>query len=107
MRMITLYSVRLNLTKIHTDTKRAFNTLTLCQVQVQLAEGRNRVVRRMFHALGLPLRQLHREAIGPLSCAKLALAPGEVTSVPASEAKRREQRWEMTSQKKGEQLESW
>ena len=46
------------------------------------------MVRRMFHALGLPLRQLHREAIGPLSCAKLALAPGEVTSVPASQAKR-------------------
>ena len=61
-------------------------TLFVC-LQVELAEGRNRVVRRMFHALGLPLRKLHREAIGPLSCKSLGLkGPGGMTPVPAREA---------------------
>ena len=52
---------------------------------MQLNEGRNRVVRRMFQALGLPLRQLHREAIGPLSCAKLGLVSGQIAAVPSDQ----------------------
>ncbi|OLP84553.1 Ribosomal large subunit pseudouridine synthase B [Symbiodinium microadriaticum] len=63
------------------------------KIKVEIDEGRNRVVRRMFHAVGLPLRSLHREAIGQLSCRQLGLRragsarqvpPGQVLELLAS-----------------------
>eukprot|EP00435_Cladocopium_sp_Y103_P010888 s1981_g2.t2 len=72
-------------TYVATETRSIAFSL-IHRICVQLNEGRNRVVRRMFQALGLPLRQLHREAIGPLSCAKLGLvSPGQIAAVPSDQ----------------------
>lgn len=51
---------------------------------VTLREGRNRQIRRMFHALGLKVKRLVRVSIGPLELGDLA--PGEVRSLEAREA---------------------
>ena len=57
------------------------------QVEVVIHDGRNRVVRRMFDALGHPVRRLVRTHIGPLPLAELrpgrlrALSPPEVRSL--------------------------
>ncbi|CAJ1435134.1 unnamed protein product, partial [Effrenium voratum] len=56
------------------------------RVEVQVSEGRFRLVRRLFDACGLPLRALHREAVGSLSCRLLgAFAPRRVVSVEPPE----------------------
>lgn len=52
-------------------------------LEIRLAEGRNRQVRRMTAAVGLPTLRLIRSAIGPWTIA--GLAPGESREIPASE----------------------
>ena len=57
------------------------------QIELVIHDGRNRVVRRMFDALGHPVRRLVRTAIGPLTLGELKpgrlrhLAPPEVRSL--------------------------
>ena len=41
-------------------------------VELEITEGRNRQVRRMFLALGRPLKELRRVAVGPLELGDLA-----------------------------------
>jgi 23S rRNA pseudouridine2605 synthase len=56
-------------------------------VEVVMAEGRKREVRRMLAAVGYPIEKLVRTAIGPITDRKLkagewrALQPGEVASL--------------------------
>jgi 23S rRNA pseudouridine2605 synthase len=52
-------------------------------VELTLHEGRNRIVRRMFDAVGHPVEQLARTAIGPVQLG--ALKPGEVRELSRSE----------------------
>ena len=58
-------------------------------VELALHEGRNRQVRRMFLALGRPVRELRRVAIGPLELGDLAsgrwrmLTSGELRALRA------------------------
>jgi 23S rRNA pseudouridine2605 synthase len=57
------------------------------QLEVVIHDGRNRVVRRIFDALGHPVRRLVRTHIGPLALGELRpgrlrhLAPAEVRSL--------------------------
>jgi 23S rRNA pseudouridine2605 synthase len=57
------------------------------QVEVVIHDGRNRVVRRMFEALGHPVRRLVRTHVGPLALGELRpgrvrhLSPAEVRSL--------------------------
>jgi 23S rRNA pseudouridine2457 synthase len=51
---------------------------------ITLAEGKNRQVRRMTAAVGLPTLRLVRIAIGPWSLATHPLWPGEWREVPAA-----------------------
>lgn len=57
------------------------------QLEVVIHDGRNRVVRRMFDALGHPVRRLVRTHIGPLALGELRpgrlrhLAPAEVRTL--------------------------
>jgi len=53
-------------------------------IEVTLSEGRNRQVRRMTAAVGLPTLRLIRYSVGPWSLD--GLAPGASRSVPTSEA---------------------
>ncbi len=58
-------------------------------VRVQIHEGRKRIVRRMFQALGMPVIALSRESIGPLALGGMAegmyrrLSPEEVAMLYA------------------------
>ncbi|HZW12080.1 MAG TPA: pseudouridine synthase [Noviherbaspirillum sp.] len=52
---------------------------------VTLSEGKNRQVRRMTAAVGLPTLRLVRIAIGPFSLAKYPLWPGEWREVSTGE----------------------
>lgn len=51
---------------------------------ITLSEGKNRQVRRMTAAVGLPTLRLIRVAIGPFSLTSYPLWPGEWREVPAS-----------------------
>jgi 23S rRNA pseudouridine2457 synthase len=53
-------------------------------IEVTLSEGRNRQVRRMTAAVGLPTLRLIRYSVGPWSLD--GLAPGETRSVSALDA---------------------
>jgi len=52
-------------------------------VRVELHEGRNRIVRRMFDAIGHPVRKLSRIAIGPVRLGDLK--PGSVRELSREE----------------------
>jgi 23S rRNA pseudouridine2605 synthase len=52
---------------------------------VTVREGRNRQVRRMFEAVGHPVRRLVRVRIGPL--ADRSLAPGEWRALTSAEVR--------------------
>jgi 23S rRNA pseudouridine2605 synthase len=55
------------------------------RLEVELHEGRNRVVRRMFEAIGHPVQSLLRQSFGPLRLGKLA--PGQWRTLTADELK--------------------
>jgi 23S rRNA pseudouridine2457 synthase len=55
-------------------------------LEIRLTEGRNRQVRRMTAAVGLPTLRLIRHAIGPFTVDRLK--PGEWREVPADEMRR-------------------
>lgn len=50
---------------------------------ITVTEGKNRQIRRMTAAVGLPTLRLIRIAIGPFTLANYPLAPGEWQLVPA------------------------
>ena len=52
-------------------------------VQVVLHEGRNRIVRRMFDAVGHPVRRLTRTAVGPVKLGRLKV--GELRDLTQEE----------------------
>jgi 23S rRNA pseudouridine2457 synthase len=52
-------------------------------IAITLEEGKNRQVRRMTAAVGLPTLRLVRTSIGPFSLASHPLMPGEWMEVPA------------------------
>lgn len=52
-------------------------------VEVTLHSGRNRIVRRMFDAVGHPVRELSRTAIGPIRLGRLKL--GELRDLTSQE----------------------
>jgi len=54
-------------------------------ISITLAEGKNRQVRRMTAAVGLPTLRLIRIAIGPFSLATHPVWPGEAREVSAAE----------------------
>jgi 23S rRNA pseudouridine2605 synthase len=54
-------------------------------VEVTMTEGRNREVRRMFDAVGHPVRRLVREAIGPIRDRRLK--PGEWRELTLAEVR--------------------
>lgn len=64
-----------------TDRNRIRNT----RIRVTLREGRNRQVRRMFDAIGHPVRRLRRTRLGPL--ALRGLRPGDVRDLTPVELK--------------------
>lgn len=53
-------------------------------IAITLQEGKNRQVRRMTAAVGLPTLRLVRSSIGPFSLATHPLMPGESMEVPAA-----------------------
>jgi 23S rRNA pseudouridine2457 synthase len=52
-------------------------------IAITLEEGKNRQVRRMTAAVGLPTLRLVRSSIGPFSLETHPLMPGEFVEVPA------------------------
>lgn len=59
-------------------------TVTDSWIEITLAEGRNRQVRRMTASVGLPTLRLIRYAIGPWTLD--GMAPGESREIPTQEA---------------------
>ena len=54
-------------------------------IAITLREGKNRQVRRMTAAVGLPTLRLVRSSIGPFSLATHPLMPGEWMAVPSAQ----------------------
>ena len=67
-----------------------------CWVRVVVAEGRNRLVKRMFAALGHPVLKLKRVEFGPIQLGSLPigqfrhLTPAEITKLKAESSKSKE-----------------
>jgi 23S rRNA pseudouridine2457 synthase len=57
-------------------------------IAITLEEGKNRQVRRMTAAVGLPTLRLVRSSIGPFSLETHPLMPGEFVEVPAAALRR-------------------
>ncbi|MES2016622.1 MAG: pseudouridine synthase [Pseudomonadota bacterium] len=57
-------------------------------IAITLHEGKNRQVRRMTAAVGLPTLRLVRSSIGPFSLATHPLMPGQFMEVPAGDIKK-------------------
>ncbi len=55
-------------------------------VEITLHEGRNRIVRRLFDALGHPVIRLVRTQVGPIRLA--GLKPGQLREVTGTELQR-------------------
>jgi 23S rRNA pseudouridine2605 synthase len=55
------------------------------QIELVIHDGRNRVVRRMFEALGQPVRRLVRVSIGPLALGELK--PGRLRHLASAEVR--------------------
>ncbi|MHA7235019.1 pseudouridine synthase family protein, partial [Burkholderia pseudomallei] len=51
-------------------------------IELEIAEGKNRQVRRMTAAVGFPTLRLVRVGIGALDVFALGLAPGETRELP-------------------------
>jgi 23S rRNA pseudouridine2457 synthase len=71
-------------------------------LEVVLTQGRNRQVRRMLAAIGLPVLRLHRARIGPVDLA--GLAPGQWSEIdipPTLAAPQAPQRRQRTRFRKG------
>lgn len=64
-----------------------------CWLAITLTEGKNRQVRRMTAAVGLPTLRLVRQAIGPLTLATHPLLPGEWRDIDPAE-------WQGTERRK-------
>jgi 23S rRNA pseudouridine2457 synthase len=58
-------------------------------IAITLQEGKNRQVRRMTAAVGLPTLRLVRSSIGPFSLASHPLMPGQWVEVPAGTLRKR------------------
>ncbi len=54
-------------------------------IEIDLKEGRNRQVRRMFDAVGHPVKRLVRTAVGPVTLGHLK--PGAVRRLSPEEAR--------------------
>jgi len=57
-------------------------------IAITLQEGKNRQVRRMTAAVGLPTLRLVRSSIGPFSLASHPLMPGDYVEVPVGALKK-------------------
>lgn len=59
------------------------------EVEIAIHEGRNRIVRRMFDAVGYPVRSLERVAFGPVQLGRLRSGGSRRLRPPEVEALRR------------------
>ena len=61
------------------------------ELELTLAEGRNRIVRRLCRTLGLSVESLHRTSYGPIRLGKLA--PGRYRALTPAERRALERPW--------------
>jgi len=61
------------------------------ELELTLAEGRNRIVRRLCRTLGLGVESLHRTSYGPIRLGKLA--PGHYRALTLAERRALERLW--------------
>ena len=71
--------------RLKVDSVEILESGTRSRLRLVLHEGKNREIRRLFAALGLPLSGLHRERVGPLS--DRGLPPGAYRSLTLREVR--------------------